>query len=169
MIARLAHRGSRFLSQSYSPSPAYGAGACVFIPGGLFTTSKCSSSKITHGTILINTQFLVGAAESPNPQTVSNGFFTPRHLPRIWLFEFASPAAPKSHGGRSFRISNFEFCPASPKLPIPLPHDPHSQQEIRDRMRHHCVSQPVLPDHQPLKRHTTNNPAQPLVMHQTKQ
>src|SRR4029077_1992681 len=99
MIASFAQRGSRFRSQSYSPSPAYGAGACVFIPGGLFTTSKCSSSKITHGTILINTQFLVGAAESRNPQTFPTVFFPPRLLPRFGLFEFVTPAAPKSHGG----------------------------------------------------------------------
>src|SRR5580765_1578781 len=91
MIANLAQRGSRFRSQSYSPSPAYGAGACVLTPGGLFTTRRCSSSKITHGTLLINTQLQLGAAESPNPKTVSNGFFAKvRHSLRIWLFEFAS-------------------------------------------------------------------------------
>src|SRR5450432_2585587 len=33
------------------PSPAYGLGACVFQPAGLQTTSRCSSSKITHGTM----------------------------------------------------------------------------------------------------------------------
>src|SRR5436309_840972 len=39
-----------FRNQSYRPSPAYGLAACVFSPAGLFTTSKCSSSKMTHGT-----------------------------------------------------------------------------------------------------------------------
>src|ERR1043165_6313873 len=29
------------------PSPANGEGACVFQPAGLFTTSRCSSSKMT--------------------------------------------------------------------------------------------------------------------------
>src|ERR1035437_1415752 len=33
------------------PSPACGLGACVFQPAGLATTSRCSSSKITHGTM----------------------------------------------------------------------------------------------------------------------
>src|SRR5579863_10656994 len=31
------------------PSPAKGLGECVFIPAGLFTARRCSSSKMRHG------------------------------------------------------------------------------------------------------------------------
>src|ERR1700722_7067965 len=42
------------------PSPANGAGACVFQPAGLYTASRCSSSKFTHGTMQHENSFQGG-------------------------------------------------------------------------------------------------------------
>src|SRR5580765_2120551 len=60
MMASDAQRGSRCRNQSYSPSPANGAGACVFIPAGLFTTSRCSSSNRSKAPDLAGSQLATG-------------------------------------------------------------------------------------------------------------